>query len=182
MMPVLNEDDRLLVVDCPEPRPGDVILFSSNEQIVAHRVMRVHNGKLITQGDNNPEPDSEYVQNTGIMGRVDYARNRDGKLRRIYGGRRGRITGFLMKIRAAAVRMAVKSFGPLYLSSPLAWLQPLFSPWTRIFIFPGSDGDELQFFLGGHNIGTLRPGSSHWKIRRPFRLIYNDSFLSRRFR
>lgn len=182
MLPVLDQGDRLIIVDCPAPRPGDVIIFSSYGEIIAHRVRRVRSGVLITQGDNNPEPDSEHVQSADILGRVEYALNRNGKMRRIYGGKAGRILGFLMRKRACAVGRAEEVYGSVYRSSPLSGLQPFLLPWMRVRVFPGSDGDELHLFLGTRNIGIRRSGSSLWRIKRPFRLIFNDSYLSDRFR
>ena len=51
-------------------RLGDVVLVADGEQLVAHRLMRVGAGGIVTRGDSLPAEDAPLPA-TAVSGRVD---------------------------------------------------------------------------------------------------------------
>src|SRR5687768_11242475 len=62
MWPLIAENDRLLLNAClTAVRRGDIIVFSQNGELIAHRVLRVLGGskpRFVTKGDNTSYFDS----------------------------------------------------------------------------------------------------------------------------
>ena len=70
MEPALRRGDAVLVRRTPFDRvvPGDVVVFDTGAGSVVHRVVRVEDGRLVTQGDANASPDSDGVDESALDG------------------------------------------------------------------------------------------------------------------
>ena len=78
MWPLLRDGDRVRVVHGDRrPVPGDIVVFRSEERLVAHRVLRClaspAGPTLLTQGDNTRGPDDQPVNQEDVLGRVTEA-------------------------------------------------------------------------------------------------------------
>jgi signal peptidase I len=75
MVPLIQEGDTVLVSHADtDILPGDVLVFRQNGELVAHRVIAIHQMDGIgcvydTQGDNSPFVDPP-LQSKDILGRV----------------------------------------------------------------------------------------------------------------
>lgn len=71
MMPVILPGDVLTVRRCgvADLRPEDVILYRRNEALVAHRIVRMDEDRLITRGDSVRHEDSP-IGEPEIVGQV----------------------------------------------------------------------------------------------------------------
>jgi hypothetical protein len=80
MLPAIWPEDTL-VIDCVSINAlteGDIVMFSSGQRLVAHRVTKIcEAGKVLTQGDATPRPDSPVTQRD-LLGKVS-AIVRNGK-------------------------------------------------------------------------------------------------------
>jgi len=75
MFPVLSDGDGLILSPCAGPEDlaiGDIIVYPHPFEPcdVAHRVVAISAGGVITRGDANEEPDPEIVPWARIRGRV----------------------------------------------------------------------------------------------------------------
>lgn len=78
MLPAIAPGDILLVERCPFHllQPGDVVLFTDRQRIVAHRLLDTRGAFVVTRGDSNWRPDSP-AHETQILGRVTIVLNGD---------------------------------------------------------------------------------------------------------
>lgn len=185
MFPTLRSKDVLHV----EPygtrpiRRGDVVVFevSGTHAITfVHRVIRLGSEGIVTQGDNNPLPDTGFLQPCAIAGRVIAAS--DGRRRRsIPGGFYGIVQhDALISLRAIAAFL-LRLTSPLYRELvrlrvlPLTCFSSMFQP--RIYCFHTPEGEELHLHLGRMFVGRCVSGSTTWRIRPPFMLFVDVASL-----
>jgi signal peptidase len=183
MSPTLKPGDRLQVVPDAgrKVRRGDVIVFSypKDGPQITHRVMAVDSSGIRTRGDNNTDIDPWLLSPDDILGRVDYAQ-RGNRKRRVFGGPAGE----LVALSRRTIRIIDKRTSPLMhpLYSGLARSRFL-SRWprhwikTRVVSFHRPGGTELQLLLGRHVIGRCLRGETRWRIRRPFRVLVDETRL-----
>jgi signal peptidase I len=81
MLPVIWPGDVLTIHQhCPaESEPGQILLYSRNGRLTAHRVIKASNGFVITRGDSLPTVD-EPVGSQDVVGRVVSIQRRDRSL------------------------------------------------------------------------------------------------------
>ena len=86
MEPSLHDGDGLLTVRTPffRLKPGDVVTFARDGELITHKVIALREGKLITQGTANNVPD-DPVSETDYCARVLLRLPRMRALWRIYG-------------------------------------------------------------------------------------------------
>jgi len=76
MSPSLRTGDTLLClkVSFENLKVGDIVAHyhpsRSDHPLVAHRVVEISGGKIRTKGDNNPNPDDYYLDNSWYVGKV----------------------------------------------------------------------------------------------------------------
>lgn len=81
MEPVISEDDVLVVLpaDCSQLKKGDIIVYKHEVEekkfTFTHRIVAIEheeggNTKIITKGDNLPEPDDYFVKPSQVIGTV----------------------------------------------------------------------------------------------------------------
>ncbi len=183
MNPTLREP-ALLEVEPYGNRPvrvGDVIFYlpPASDQPVVHRVVRVTPAGLCTQGDNNVREDAYRLHPENIQGQVVAVR-RGLKRRRIAGGRRGRLTGSVLRGGTSLCRSVLPVLHPLYQAlsrrGGIARLLPTpFRP--RVVVFHTQKRDQYQLLLGRRVIGRYDESRQQWQIQRPFDLLVEESTL-----
>jgi hypothetical protein len=178
MNPTLKEGDLLEVrgYGCEPIRIGDVILFKkeSSNSIVVHRVIRLSDEGLVTQGDNNLEKDIGFLDARDVIGHV-IAAWRGQRRRDVLGGRTGMIMAGFIGHRTRLVSSILDFLAPYY---RLVSGKGLFRGLTllsepKIVRFGDKD---LRLMLGSREIGRYKEGLG-WLIRPPFKLIINESSL-----
>jgi signal peptidase I len=183
MNPTLKAGDRLHVVpyDGRKIQPGDVIVFHPPEERrkITHRVIAVCSDGIRTRGDNCSHPDPWLLSRDHILGRVVFA-YRGKKRRRVFGGPFGRLAVlFLRMFRIIDFRISPLGYPPyLWLAQSRLlkrWLHPIIK--TRVVTFRRQKGEELHLLLGHRVIAKRLPGSTQWHIRRPFRLLIDETSL-----
>ncbi|MDD5423331.1 MAG: signal peptidase I [Candidatus Omnitrophota bacterium] len=180
MKPTLSPLDMLDVApyNGKKIRPGDVIVFFSNdcEHKIAHRVVSVKQGKILTKGDNNNKVDTLSVSSEKIVGKVEYF-ERGKKRFRIYGGAIGRAYAFLFKTKQSSGRALSYLFGNAYIKLAKTGIALRLIPCRekiRTVVFKRPHGEDIQVFMGNLLIARRRPWQDKWYVRKPFRLFVED--------
>jgi hypothetical protein len=178
MHPTLRLGDDLVIAPCAgrEIRVGDVVVFAhprNPAEHVVHRVTAVEEQGLRTQGDNCPAADPWLVRREDIIGYVAAVR-RGGRTLPVHQGVKGKIH-VLKNIRRLDELLSAW-LRPLYRRlaavTPLrGWLHP------RLLVFERAGGRECQLWLGPWLIGRRLPRGDGWQIKRPFRLLVDETEL-----
>lgn len=183
MNPTLVCPDLLDVVPYGDAAPaaGDVVCFlrEATGQVVVHRIVRISGTRIVTQGDNNPEPDRDQLQAGDILGRVIGAR-RGEKRRAVTGGITGRA---LFRWRRISTRVR-NAAGLVLLSAEPAWAitrsLARFLPAgqkPRIVYFTTWNYGTLRLYFGKTLAGDYDPARGNWKIRLPYRALVSAGEL-----
>ena len=183
MKPIFRDGDGLTV----EPyggrkrRVGDVVVFYDleNDQKVIHRIACIRKEGIRTRGDHNASVDDWILEPGEIVGKVIFARRGNRKIR-VWNGLAGQIQA--LAFRAGRKMDCVLSF---LLHCPYRWLSRMGlvrrlmgeNPRIRILPLQRPDGMEFHLFFKNRPIGRRRPGSSTWEIKRPYRLLIDESTL-----
>ena len=75
MFPTIDQGDVIFVdtrIEFDDIMLGDIVVFNAPVGMTAHRVIGFDDGNLITQGDNNPEPDGLPITGSMYVGAVIY--------------------------------------------------------------------------------------------------------------
>jgi SOS-response transcriptional repressor LexA len=183
MKPTFRDGDGLAV----EPyggrkrRVGDIVVFHhpEDDQIVIHRIVSVRKDAIRTRGDHNTQLDPWILEPGEIIGKVVSAWR---------GNRRIRVwNGLAGHIQALAFRTCVKmdDWVSCLLHPCYRWLsrkglvRRLMGGNSRIRILSlqKPEGVEYQLLFRNQPSGRRRPGSSTWEIKRPYRLLIDESAL-----
>ena len=115
-------------------------------------------------------------------GIVDSFIQRGRKIKRVLGGNAGFLYSLLLRLNFLPYlkQRFINIFFPFY-----DWLSRLgilrkIIPWKiqpQVYTFQTNEGLEMQLFLGKTPIGRRVAGQQTWQIRRPFRLIIDESSL-----
>jgi hypothetical protein len=183
MNPTLCKQDLLEISPYQRKRPkiGDVILFHipHHEYCAIHRIIDIAPDGLHTKGDNSDIIDPWVLQEEDISGRVITAHQGD-TYRKIAGGFMGRLTGMYCLIRRMTVALSVKLMGPIYRSfctgGFFSWLIPVrLKP--QVATFQSDSNLSHKLLLGRRIIGSYDKSLLQWQIRRPYRLLVDESSL-----
>ena len=185
MKPALREPDLLCIEPCQggRIRRGDVVVFQEpgSDIKVVHRVVSIGADGILTRGDAHRNNDPYLLKPGDLIGRVKRVR-RGGRQRRMYGG-------FIGQLHALAGRIGVgqaidKSVSNLlhptyHRISHSGILRRLLSDrlTPRVFCFKRPGGAELQLLFGRFVAGRRPAGRGQWRIRRPFRLLVDETSL-----
>ncbi|MFH0821121.1 MAG: hypothetical protein V2B18_00080 [Pseudomonadota bacterium] len=184
MVPTLPPRSLLLV----EPyagsaiRPGDVVLLRASDSFPAlvHRVESVSNQSLITRGDASDTPDSKVVKYEEVVGRIGYASDASGRMRRVYGGLTGTVISISSKWRRVFKRFISHAVRALLVRSPavsrlLEAVMPAVEPKVvRIF---RDDHPDYLLFVGGEAVGRFVAERNEWVVRYPYQVLVDVNSL-----
>lgn len=186
MEPLLRGGDLLEVVrtGSGEIRTGDVIAFGrpGREGYTVHRVTEVTGKGYRTRGDNLASGDPWTVAPGDVAGRIRALLRGDRRLA-VSGGRRGRIVAACLRFRRRVIQGLSPLLSPLYRSlssvSPFPNLLPV-SLRPRIVTFGQGSQAVTSVVLGRLRAATFNREAGAWEIRRPFRLLIDESRLPAR--
>ena len=75
MEPVLSKGDLIIVQEKESYKVGDVVVFQSGKSLIVHRIIKIDDKKVITQGDANnvadPEFDTQFIKGKEVF-RIPY--------------------------------------------------------------------------------------------------------------
>ena len=183
MKPILRDGDGLTVepYGCGKRRVGDIVVFNDpeNNQKIIHRIVSIRKEGIRTRGDHNASVDPWILEPGEIIGKVVFAWR---------GNRRIRVwNGLAGQIHALAFRAGRKMDGLVssLLHPSYRWLsrkglvRRLMGGNSRIRILSlqRPEGIEFQLFFRNRPIGRRRPGAPNWEIKRPYRLLIDESTL-----
>ena len=183
MNPTLTAQDLLEIKPFHNewPQVGDVILFQSpeNDHYVVHRIINITAQNIQTRGDNNCNIDPDFLKQDYICGRV-IAAHRGNSRRKIANDCWGRLVGKYCHLRRLALNQAVKFWGPVYRSlctgGLLHWLIPVrLSP--QVATFRSDTHGFHKLLLGNRIIGSYDDNHLQWQIKRPYRILVDESSL-----
>jgi signal peptidase len=181
MYPTLRVGDGMKIVPygTGEIRVGDVVVFQypDDKKYVVHRVIHLNPNRIVTRGDNNPEPDTVLLTADDIMGRV-VSVSRGCKTIKIHGGSRGALQGKVFHLFKMIRSKTYDLIRPFYYRLLLSDIfKNMLSRHVRMLYFKRPEGTETQLLIGSWVIGRYRSGWRRWQIRRPFRLFIDESSL-----
>jgi signal peptidase I len=183
MKPIFRDGDALTV----EPyggrkgRVGDIVVFMDpeNNQKIIHRIVSIRREGIRTQGDHSTQLDPWILKPGEIIGKVVSAWRGDRKVRVV--------NGLAGHIQALAFRTCVKMDDRVssLLHPSYRWLsrkglvRRLMGGNSRIRILSlqKPEGVEYQLLFRNHPIGRRRAGAPTWEIKRPYRLLIDESTL-----
>jgi hypothetical protein len=183
MKPILWDGDGLTV----EPyggkkrRVGDIVVFKDpeNNQKIIHRIASIRKEGIRTRGDHNAGVDPWILEPGEIIGKVVFAWRGNRKVRVI--------NGLAGHIHALAFRTCVKmdDLVSCLLHPSYRWLsrkgliRKLLGKNFKPHILPlqRPEGIEYQLLFKNRPIGRRRPGAASWEIKRPYRLLIDESTL-----
>ena len=181
MNPVLFEKDLLDVLPYKNhnPRVGDVICFRNPGQLVVHRVVGIGPEGILTQGDNNPVPDTDLQHPDTILGRV-VAASRGRMNRNIHGGDYGRIIHRYVRIRKRVIGtggVLIKIARPVLITvrTTINRAAPGMNP--RIILFASRNIRILRLYVGSRLAGEYHSRKKSWSIVFPYQLIIDTHTL-----
>lgn len=167
-------------------QPGDVVIYckldsgDSDDCKIAHRVVKIVPGGMLTRGDFNPRADVDVVLEENIIGRVvQFERN--GKTRRVRGGRwgvwRGRWLHWWNPARIQIKRWILKHIFPL--GRPFyRWLRSsgvvarLWHPSIVKVQLETEHGPLIKFAVNGkRTVAYWWPEAKRFSCRKPYDLI-----------
>lgn len=182
MRPTLQPGDLLTVeAECKDLSLGDIIVFRDDAgQTIVHRVVALDQTGVRTRGDNNSEPDTGTVAIEQLLGRVT-AITRGRRTILLQGGFLSGRTyrGMLLALKHSEWFL-VRRLHPLYrLMAQSVWPKKMFGALIqpRFLLFNRPDGVEIQMLIGHTIIGRYRQTEDGWQIRRPYRLLIDETSL-----
>jgi hypothetical protein len=183
MNPTLTAKDLLEIKPYTQnkSKSGDVILFKSPEKdnYVVHRIISIKPKGIQTRGDNNSHFDPWYLKTQDIYGQVISAQ-RGEICRKITGGFRGRVTGLFCQLRLNFLSLLTKILRPAYRSlctnGFLHWLIPVRRT-PQVATFRSETNASHKLLLGKRIIGSYDESLLQWQIRRPYRLLIDETSL-----
>jgi signal peptidase I len=160
--------------------PGDVVIYRGLDHEgapdkVVHRVMAAVSGGLVTRGDNNPHADTTLVTADNLLGRVTHV-ERDGKTRRVRGGRWGLLLARVLHARCQMRRLGwrvVISVGRW----PYRWLRNsslvprLWRPAVIQIRLAAEASSLVKYVCSGRTVARWWPATGRFECQKPYDLI-----------
>lgn len=189
MIPTFIPGDLLTVVPYAEKtiRAGDVIVFTPPGDVgySTHRIIKVSGDGVITRGDNIRNHIDPWILNPkDILGFVAYT-ERNGRKRRVFGGRMGLLHHRLYRALARFFRLIRSKFFILAQALHfrtilrrlyLGFLLPSrYRP--RILNLKRMPDNIYLLLMGNRIIGWRLSTEDRWDIRIPYRLFVRETLL-----
>jgi signal peptidase I len=178
MLGTFRPGDCLTVEPVPieHIRPGDVVAFlgaareDGAEELVAHRVIAITPGGLVTRGDNNPHADAVLVTAGNLLGRVTHF-ERDGVRSPVRGGRTGLWQPRLLYIHRRAHALAVRLGGPYRWLRSSGLLRRLWQPAVIRIRLATENGPLVKYLCGQRTVARWWPEEGRFECQKPYDLV-----------
>lgn len=184
MNPTLRQPDLLEVLPygALSIRRGDVVYFHppGDGPPTVHRVVRVTESGIHTQGDNNAAEDPHVVKPEDTIGRV-IAAWRNNKRRKIAGGRKGEWTGYSARLRCRMNGFLSPRLHRTYRRLATGGIVHGLLPahlCPRVYEFKQRNLPSiLKLMVSRHVVGRYDAIEKQWRVDRPWRLIVDETKL-----
>lgn len=183
MKPILRDGDGLTVepYGCGKRRVGDIVVFydPEDDQKIIHRIVSIRKEGIRTRGDHNARMDPWILEPGEIIGKVGFAWRGNRRIR-VWNGLAGQIHALAFRAGREMDRLVSSLLHPSYQwLSRKGVIRRLMGGNSRIRILSlqRPDGIEFQLFCRNRPIGRRRPGAPNWEIKRPYRLLIDESTL-----
>lgn len=159
-------------VSLAEARPGDVIAFRQAQADggtvhLVHRAQARVEAGLITRGDCSAIADATPVGAAELLGRV-VAFQRQGRLRRVWGGPVGRLWVSWLRLRRLVLRLAYFPYGLLRASG---LVRRLWRPRLEQVHLLTEEGPLVKFVHGRRTVACWYPADGRFWCRKPYDLV-----------
>jgi len=183
MKPILRDGDGLTVkpYGCGKRRVGDIVVFKdpeSNQKII-HRIVSIRKKGIRTRGDHSAMVDPWILEPGEIIGKVVFAWRENRRIR-VWNGLAGQIHSLACSFCRKMDNLASPLLHPSYRwLSRKGLVRRLMAGNSRIRILPlqRPNGVEYQLLFKNRLIGRRPPGAPNWEIKRPYRLLIDESTL-----
>jgi len=166
----------IMPVSLLDVNPGDVIVYRDHNNLndgvkTVHRVVAITQDGLVTKGDNNACIDKYPVKEGNLLGMVTHI-ERDGKTKRVSGGRSGLMHAYYLAARSEILRL-IKNLG----RSPYNWIRNYLldtskvNPTFRKIYLNNEDGSLIKYVFKGRTIAYWYPEINHFECKKPFDLF-----------
>ncbi len=167
--------DRLLVqnTSIKDIHPGDVVVFQRTgcAYITVHRVRRISSTGLKTQGDACSRPDTGYVTESNLQGKVVRV-VRDNAVVKISDGLRGRIRAATLRYKRFLKIHFLRLFQPYYLFlGRIIVFAFRWNPSISCLHLNTPYGVVTKYVHNKNTIATWNNNTGHWECRRFYDLI-----------
>jgi hypothetical protein len=184
MHPTLREPEMLEVLPCREQpiRRGDVVFFPGEApaNLLVHRVIAIRPEGIVTRGDNCRRADVFITPHHAVIGRVE-ASWRGNRRRKVTGGYPGLIRHYVLRLVRLLRNAAVPCCGSLYRTlAAKGWVARCLPAMLRpkVVRFEKRGETVLRILFRGKVIGRYDNRLRRWVIRRPFRLLVNETAVA----
>jgi hypothetical protein len=170
--------------DCLEVKPvaweqiraGDVVVFrgcgsGDEKNEIAHRVLAVKPGGLLTRGDANPQPDADLVKSEAVVGVVS-GYERGGRLYPVQGGWRGRLAAGWLRFYQRIRQMLIRLLRPIYrLVRKLGWVGFFWRPELTEIHLETAHGPLVKYIYRRRTVAQYWRKSGYFEARKPYDLV-----------
>ncbi len=183
MNPTLIDGDRLNIRPYGDQRirAGDIVVFQHpfDGYLMVHRVVSAERHRIRTRGDNNSIRDRFVLSYEDITGRVVSAHRGRNKIK-VPGGIPGRLQGAMRHlIKYLDLKISRFLHHQYRRLAKTGIFRKIFAPCikTRTVCLRRKNGTELQVLMGRRIIARLPAGADRWQIKRPFRIMIDETTL-----
>ncbi|MDX1776134.1 MAG: S26 family signal peptidase [Desulfobulbales bacterium] len=183
MNPTLSKQDILEIkpYGTEDPKVGDVVLLKPPQQdnYIVHRIIGKCGVHFQTKGDGNGSIDSWTLKKDNIYGRIIAAHRGTGQ-RKITHGLRGSMTWRYCHLRRLALHVIIFFLRPVYRSFCPGGLWGRLNPVRlspRGVTFQSGTHVSHKLLLGRKVIGFYDDNHLRWRIKRPYRILVDESSL-----
>jgi hypothetical protein len=153
-------------------KKGDVLIYDDQtEKRIVHRAVQIKKEGIVTQGDNNPEPDAELLEAECLIGKaIRFERN--GKTHKVWNGRLGLLRARILHGRLHVIK-AAKYFlrKPYRLLKKTGIVKKIWRPEIETIYFETQDGPLVKYTHNGKTVASCWVDSNRWWFRRPYDFV-----------
>jgi len=150
---------------------GDVVVFDSGGQVVAHRIVGLHPQGFLTRGDGNLRRDAAPLTPDRFIGKV-LEREQGGVRSSVVGGAQGRRRAVALRavgfLRMAVLVLLAPGYRALRSSH---WVGRAWHPQIVSVRLNYPAGSVTKYIHQGRTVACWMPHVHRWTCRKPFDLV-----------
>jgi len=152
-------------------RKGDIIVFSnkiqSGKDQIVHRIVKIEKDKIVTRGDNNPEPDNLMISEENLTGVVTGLIREKG-FRRVRRGSAGIFSMFLIKVSKKIKRFIFLTLMIPYHLLRISRVGRLYTPRSEKIVLNSKNGLFIKMRLKNKIVANWYPEKNFFHCKKPF--------------
>jgi hypothetical protein len=162
-------------------KKGDVLIYDDQtEKRIVHRAVQIKKEGIVTQGDNNPEPDAELLEAECLIGKaIRYERN--GRMHKVWNGRLGLQRARVLHCRLhliKAIKFILKK--PYRLLKKTGAVAQFWRPEIESIFFETQDGPLVKYTHNGKTVASYWVDTNRWWFRRPYDFVIGPKLKGRK--